>query len=162
MQHTWSEIESALGAIAKVSGGFTLAHRGIITLRDGTRIFVKIGVDDSTKAWAAKEVETYRFLARSGYPFIPSLLAYNKDKTSFAIELLAHDDGWDWQDAWTDGRLAATLQAMDDLAAVEVTGANRALFSTPSLSEENDGWRALAESPKLQNYCGQSCRQPAR
>lgn len=88
MKTNWADIEKSIETLRKVEGGFSSARRGIVTLSDGTRAFVKLGVNDPTKTWARKEIEVYRFLQRHTYPFIPQLLAHNNDETSFALEAL--------------------------------------------------------------------------
>src|SRR6266702_8906836 len=119
MKISWGDIEKSIETLTKVDGGFSSAHRGIVTLLDGTRAFVKVGVNDPTKKWARKEIEVYRFLQRYTYPFIPQLLAHTNNETSFALEALTPEDGWNWSDEWTEERLAKTLEAMDVLAAIQ-------------------------------------------
>ena len=70
MKINWGDIEKSIGTLRRVDGGFSSASRGIVTLSDGTRAFVKVGVNDPTKKWARKEIEVYRFLQRHTYPFI--------------------------------------------------------------------------------------------
>src|ERR1035438_3846363 len=85
-QLTWPIVEASIENIEKVEGGFTAAHRGIIKLPDYGEIFVKVGVDDLTKEWAKKEINTYKILQSHNYPFIPRFLTHNTDETGFAIE----------------------------------------------------------------------------
>lgn len=145
---TWQNVEAALHTLSKPVGGFSSAHRGIVTLADGTQVFVKIGIDDNTKNWAKKEIETYRFLERHDYPFAPKLLACNPDETAFALEVLGA--GWDWTDTWAEARLTKTLAAMDVLAAIKPIGKDADYFNVPAIDETADGWRPLQESPELQ------------
>jgi len=104
MKINWGDIEKSIGTLRRVDGGFSSASRGIVTLSDGTRAFVKVGVNDPTKKWARKEIEEYRFLQRHTYPFIPQLLAHNNDETGFALEALTPEDDWNWSDEWTEER----------------------------------------------------------
>jgi hypothetical protein len=149
-RYRWSHVESALKQITPVSGGFSSAHRGIIVLPDGSRVFVKAGVDDTTRRWATKEIAVYRFLNKYSYPYIPRLAAWNDEHTSFALEALLPDDGWDWSDSWNAERLERTLAAMDALAAITVAGEDFTLFNLRTLDEDDDGWHQLATSPQLQ------------
>lgn len=142
----WDEIERRLGDLRKVDGGFTAAQRGLVTVSDGREVFVKIGTDDLTKRWARREINAYWFLKRAGYPFIPRLLSTNADATGFAVEALTAADGWDWSFKWTEARLGRTLEAMDALAALPVSGPDRAYFSEEIISEHDDGWRRLQAS----------------
>ncbi len=149
MKISWGDIEKSIETLTKVDGGFSPAHRGIVTLSDGMRAFVKVGVNDPTKKWAKKEVEVYRFLQRHNYPFIPQLLAHNNDETSFALEALTPEDGWNWSDEWTEERLAKTLEAMDVLAAIQPVGHDKDFFGVEMLNETNDGWQPLKDSKEL-------------
>lgn len=145
---SWNDIEASSNTLVETSGGYTTAQRGIITLPNQEKLFVKIGHDDLTKQWAHKEIQVYRFLQKLSFPFIPDLLAMNDDETAFALQSL--DDGWDWSDSWTIERLNETLKAMDDLAAIAPEGQDRKLFEKSFISETADGWRPLRESKELQ------------
>jgi hypothetical protein len=151
MNISWDDIEKRIETLTKVDGGFSPARRGIVTLSDGMRAFVKVGVNDLTKQWARKEVEVYRFLQRQNYPFMPQLLAYNHDEISFALEALTPENGWNWSDEWTEERLAKTLEAMDVLAAIEPGGTAKDFFGVEMLNETNDGWHPLNDSNELQH-----------
>jgi len=145
---SWSDIETALPTLIETSGGYTTAQRGIITLPNGQKLFVKIGHDNATKQWANKEIHVYRFLQKMSYPFIPTLAAVNNDETAFALEPL--QDSWDWSDHWTPERLSLTLEAMDTLAKITPKNEDRRLFEKSFISETADGWRPLSESDTLQ------------
>ncbi len=150
MNISWGDIEKSIETLTKVDGGFSPALRGIVTLSDGMRAFVKVGVNDPTKQWARKEVEVYRFLQRQNYSFIPQLLAYNNDETSFALEALTPADGWNWSDEWTEERFVKTLEAMDVLAAIQPGGHDKDFFGIEMLNETNDGWQPLKDSQEFQ------------
>jgi thiamine kinase-like enzyme len=146
----WQTIENALHTLQKSDGGFTTAHRGVITFSDQTQAFVKIGTDDNTKVWARKEIAVYEFLYEHSFPYVPKLLAHNADRTAFALEALTTHAGWDWTDTWNSERLDATLHAMDELAALTSLAAEHENFTRGMISETADGWRPLAESAEKQ------------
>jgi hypothetical protein len=162
MEVSWHDIEQSIETLAKTDGGFSSAHRGIVTLPDGRQVFVKLGVDDPTKKWTKKEIETYRFLQRSSYPYIPQLIAYNENETGFALELLSPEAGWNWQDEWTENRLNKTLEAIDALAAIKPVGADKEYFSDEAINESDDGWRPLNESHELQERLMEKLRATGR
>lgn len=162
MEISWPDIEKNITTLTRVEGGFSSAHRGIVTLPDGSRVFVKMGVDDATQKWAKREIETYRFLERSGYPFAAKLLAYNEDQTSFALEPLLADNGWNWNDEWDEERLGKTLEAMDLLASIKLEGNDKDYFSTETLSESDAGWQPLLESSALQKVLLDKLRKVGR
>lgn len=125
----WKTIEAGLANLQPVEGGFTNAERGIVTTGEGQNVFVKIGTNDITKNWARKEIGVYKTLQAIGYPHIPELVAVNDDETGFALTSLQAADGWEWETPWTEDRLAATLDAMDALAALSIEQ-----FDTESLA----------------------------
>lgn len=114
----WHDVLTSLPTLQPVEGGFTNATRGIVTLPDKTRVFVKIGIGDTTRKWIQKEVRVYKTLNEYGYVHAPELLATNEDETGFALDALDQNGGWEWDTPWTQERLAATLAAMDELAAI--------------------------------------------
>ena len=141
----WNEINATLHNLVKADGGFSTAHRGIVTLPGSEQIFVKVGVDDNTRKWAKKEIVAYRFLKQHNYPFIPELLATSDDETSFALEPLNPGDGWDWSETWTKARLNKTLEAMDALAAIIPGDEDKTSFQQSTIDETDDGWQPLIE-----------------
>ena len=141
----WYEINATLHNLVKADGGFSTAHRGIVTLPGSEQIFVKVGVDDNTRKWAKKEIVAYRFLKQHNYPFIPELLATSDDERSFALEPLNPGDGWDWSETWTKARLNKTLEAMDALAAIIPGDEDKTSFQQSTIDETDDGWQPLIE-----------------
>jgi hypothetical protein len=141
----WSQIENEIPGLTPVEGGNSDAHRGIVTSPEGSKIFVKIGVNEHTKGWATKEINSYRFLEEKGYSYIPRLLSTNEDRTAFAIEALLPEDGWDWSDTWTKERLDATLAATDKLAGIQPEPKYKELLM-PVITDADNGWARLMES----------------
>ena len=146
----WADIEKELGRLRKVSGGYSQAVRGLITLSSGQEVFVKQGLHDNTKKWARKEVASYRLLEKHHYPHAPRLVAVNDDETAFAIEALTAADGWDWQDNWDSDRLAATLRAMDDLAKLDLDAEEQTFFSQDRIGHAENGWQEFTKNTDQQ------------
>lgn len=143
MLQDWQNIERQLDNITAIEGGFSQAQRGLVTLPDGKEVFVKVGLQENTKKWAKKEVAVYRFLEKHQYTYAPKLVAASSDETAFALEAFTSATGWDWQENWNADRLAATIQAMDDLAAVELDDDERSFFSERNISQDDNGWLSL-------------------
>ena len=141
-QIDWGAIERRLAHLEPVEGGYSPATRGVITLDEGRTVFVKIGVNEHTRAWAQKEVQVYRRLRDLGYGFSPRLLSSAPDGTAFALEALTPQDGWDWSDRWSQERLEHVLAATDRLAAMDPGGFDPSL-TKPTLTEQADGWPRL-------------------
>ena len=148
---TWHEIEASLDNLTPTEGGFSQAHRGLVTLPDGRQIFVKIGTDDNTKQWARKEIAVYEYLKQQSFGAVPELLASSPDNTAFALEALTPENGWDWSEAWTPERLAATLEAMDELAVLKPQSEDWLDMGQLALDESRDGWAALKKSDELRH-----------
>jgi hypothetical protein len=140
----WSEIEDKIDELTAVEGGNSDAQRGIITAADGSKIFIKVGVNEHTRGWAKKEINSYRFLEESGYTFAPRLLSTNHDETGFAIDAILPADGWDWSDKWSKERLDATLAATDALAAIKPDPRYKELLR-PVITDDDNGWAKLME-----------------
>jgi phosphotransferase family enzyme len=158
----WSDIENSLHTLEEVEGGFTNAHRGIITLPSGEKVFVKIGVDDTTKEWVQREIETYQVLESCGYKYAPLMLASNPEKTAFAIQALPTDEHWDWTTKWSDERLTATIEAMDALAGVTLSPLQREFFATAIINETQDGWRQLVANADSRRILDEKLRAADR
>jgi len=146
----WQNINEALHTLEKTQGGFTLAHRGIITMPDGTRVFVKMGVDDNTKKWIQREINMYELLQAYKFPFIPKLLTHNDEHTAIALEVLASDEGWDWTSTWNTSRLDKTLGAVDMPVSIDPTEADKRVLGRSMLGADNDGWKSLVRSEAKQ------------
>jgi hypothetical protein len=147
----WQDIENELHTLEKAEHGYSQAQRGVITMPAGQRVFVKVGVDEATKAWAQKEIAVYEFLADHDFAHIPRLLSYNDARTSFALEALDPNKGWSWIPDWTEGRLDATLQAMDQLAAIQPSKTEMNIFAGKGVTQTANGWNPLLESPEKQS-----------
>lgn len=144
----WQEIAVGLNNLQPVEGGFSSAKRGILCLNNGEKVFVKVGTTESTIAAAQKEIQSYSFLQSRNFPHISHVLATNPDRGGFVLPALLPEDGWNWKNEWTEERLAATLQAMDDLAEIPLDDEVRELFSEDLRGQERNGWRALMENNK--------------
>ena len=148
--YSWDDIESELDNLMDVTGGFSPARRGLLKLKGGENIFVKIGLHEHTQKWANREIKVYDYLIRQQYPYIPQPLLTNSDDTAFALEALTTKQGWDWQDNWNEERLDDTLEALDALAMLKPKGKDREFFSQEQFGQDDNGWVALAGNTKIQ------------
>lgn len=112
-KYDWErDILSCLDSITPVSGGYTSVKRGLVTLRDGTKVFVKIASADKTMKWLKKEVKTYRILNQAGYPYIPKLLSYSQDSSSMAMEYMERAS---FENIWDNDKLRMMIEAQEEL-----------------------------------------------
>jgi len=141
----WGDVKNHIDNLIPVSGGYTNAHRGIISI-SGKNYFVKKGVDQETCDSIRKEIDNYKFLETKQFPYIPKFYCSASDQIGFLIEYFAQEDGWDFQSNWTKNRLDKTLDAMDKLAAIELTKEETKSYNYNSLKDEN-GWVLLFKDP---------------
>ena len=94
--------------------GFTSAYTGLVTLADGSLVFVKCATDENSAHWARKELKAYKELQAAGYDYIPRLLAANAEGTAFATQALI---GYDFSPQWNTDKLHAVMRARKDLKA---------------------------------------------
>ncbi|TAL14641.1 aminoglycoside phosphotransferase family protein [Patescibacteria group bacterium] len=107
MMFDWQrDIEPFLDTMQPVEGGYSLAERGVVTIGSGLKVFVKIAEGEMTKKWLRKEIIAYQKLNSAGYPYIPTLLAYNESHSAMAIEYL---NGASFENIWDTDKLDAIL-----------------------------------------------------
>jgi hypothetical protein len=108
-RYDWdNDVAPYLAEMTAVKGGFTPAKRGVVTLHDGTKVFVKIAVDALTEKWLKKEIKVYTILNKAGYDYMPKLLAVNDSNSAMAIEYL---DGATFDDHWDQNKIDAVNEA---------------------------------------------------
>lgn len=116
-----------------VSGGYSAAKRGIVTLESGQTVFVKIAVEEQTQKWLERELVAYHWLEKQQYEYAPRLIA--EGANGFALPDFST---WDWADTWSQTKLDAVLHAMDVLA--ELSASAKGMFpendfgDTPALA----------------------------
>jgi thiamine kinase-like enzyme len=137
---TWQEIEAALPTLKPATDGFSIAKRGVITLKGGQKCFVKIGTDDYTKQHANREIEIYKWLNAAAYAYAPRLLASTDG--GFAIEDLS---AYDFSTQWSQSKLSAVFAAIAALKKVPHKNTNVRL---KRLNISN-GWQLLQKDERI-------------
>jgi hypothetical protein len=140
------EIAPHLTAMQPVVGGFSSADRGIVTLSDGTRAFVKLATDEDSQYWTRKEIIVYQTLLKAGYPYMPRLLAVRDDQTAFALEDLSDQD---FGPIWHHDKVAAVMKARDELKKRKHLFENNVLFTNDSVVSMHNRWPELADQSIL-------------
>ncbi len=147
MRYEWaSDIEPYLSTIQPVEGGYTLAKRGLVTLGNGTKVFVKMAEGDTTKKWLRKEIIAYRKLNQAGYGFIPELLAYSDDETQMAIEYL---EGASFENTWDKDKLDAILRAQEELKQYAPVFTDDPDFTLESVVGLDSKWPVILDGTNL-------------
>lgn len=143
--------EDALGApvVEAVSqaGGFSPGTADRVGTVEGRRAFVKAvstAHNPDTPGLHRREIEVLRSLAEDHLDVAPTLLASFDDGDWVAI-MTEEVSGRHPHQPWTDAELAATLEALTEIAA------HRAPSSWPDLAEELTGefgcWARLGDEP---------------
>ncbi|HUS61500.1 MAG TPA: hypothetical protein VMY34_04830 [Acidimicrobiales bacterium] len=121
------------------AGGYTPALRRVAALADGSTVFVKAAVTDTTAAWIATEHAAYRAL--TGAPYLASYLG--GDEQVLVLEDLR--SAW-WPTPWRPGDIELALALLDEVAATPVP-------SWVPAAQEMDvnlhhGWSTVADDPR--------------
>lgn len=145
LEYSWTtEIEPHLNTMQNVVGGFTPAKRGVVTLDDGTRVFVKMATDENTTKWLKKEIKAYKKLLSAGYKHIPKLLAVSDDEKGIAIEFL---EGASFENVWDKDKLEAVVKAQEALKDFKSEFIGDDDFKSNDVAELDNKWpRLLKES----------------
>jgi len=147
----WNRIAEKLAEIENYSAGFTNSSKGILTLDSGQSMFVKKANDSLVNVWTKKEIETYKVLNKHDFFYTPKLLSYSEDYSSFAIEALTAEDGWEWSNIWSEARLDATFRSMDALASLPLSDSEKSLFNSDKIRDFINGWQLLFDNQKRFN-----------
>lgn len=135
-----------LSTMQPVEGGYSLAKRGVVTIADGVKVFVKLAEGETTKKWLKKEISAYQKLCSAGYPFIPSLLAYNTDHSAMAIEYLGQAS---FENAWDKDKLDAILKAQNELKKYKYIFADDPDFTLESVVGLDSRWPIIMQEENL-------------
>lgn len=161
MNVSWHEIEKAAArGVQPVSGGYSQARRGVVTLDDGQKVFIKIAVDELTSEWLQLELKSYHWLGDHNYVHAPRLVAEGSQGLA-----LPDFSAWDWTDTWSRTKLDAALRAMDALA--EMSNDAKGVFPEnkfgdnpamgmpwtdgPAIPESVEGYKHIASRALLNN-----------
>lgn len=146
-QLDWAtDVQPYLHTLQPVAGGFTKAKPGIVTLRDGSRVFVKLSHDDQTHAWLRKEIKVYRLLNGTDYAYIPTLLAWAPDGAGMAIEYML---GASFEAVWDADKLAAVTEAQVALRQYKQLFTDDADFDLEHVVSFVNRWPKLVEKDNL-------------
>jgi hypothetical protein len=141
------DIEPYLDTMQPVEGGYSTARRGIVTIADGTKIFVKMAEGETTMKWVRKEILAYQRLNDAGYPYIPHLLAYNTNYSAMAIEYLENAS---FENVWDTSKLDAIIQAQDELKKYVSLFDNDSDFTLESVVGLDSKWPIILADDNLE------------
>jgi len=129
-------------AAQPVQGGYTPAARWLVTLRDGQRVFAKMGTNEHTIEALRLEAQIYQQLAGS---FMPRFIAF-QDDASEPLLLLEDLSGGFWPPPWQGPLVEEVRQALD---ALHESRAPLEPFADLAghMANEADGWLQVASDP---------------
>ena len=126
-------------------GGYSEAHRGIVTLKSGKRVFVKVATNEKTNLWLHHENAIYQYVQAAFMPkyygFIPETVG-NHD----AILILEDLSAAHWPPPWTDEIVTKVQDALKKLNAID---APDFLPSMESRRSSLGGWAEVKRNPLL-------------
>lgn len=147
LQYDWvKDIEPYLDTIQAVEGGYTSVKRGVVTLADGAKVFVKIASADETEKWLKKEVKAYKILNQAGYPYIPKLLSSSTDNSAMAIEYM---DGASFESTWDKEKLAAIIEAQKELRKYKDYFIDNPDFTLDSVVDRQIKWSTILKNDNV-------------
>lgn len=126
--------------------GYTAAYTGLVSLADGSQVFVKCASDQNSERWIKKEIKAYRLLQGADYGFMPRLLAVNAHETAFAIQALV---GYDFSSQWSVDKLHAVMRARKDLKALRYLFEGDQDFAVRNVAGVRNKWPALRDEMTL-------------
>jgi hypothetical protein len=126
-----------------MTGGYTPAHRWVVTLDDGRTAFVKVATDELTASWLRDEHVSYSLLR--GSRFMPAYLGFHDDgeRPVLALEDLSTAT---WPPPWSRRQVDAVVACLDEVAATPApAGLPRAADDHLGL---RDGWHQIERDPE--------------
>ncbi|MBA2567730.1 MAG: phosphotransferase [Actinobacteria bacterium] len=132
-------MDAEVSGVREVRGrGYTPARRLLVSLADGTTVFAKVAVNESTAEWLAAEHVVY---SQVEGPFLPRFLGYDDAKP--ALLLLEDLSDAHWPPPWPEGSIAAVLGSLEKVAA---TGPPHRVPPVEIYREEIlEGWALVAQ-----------------
>lgn len=141
--YDWQEdIAPRIPRLEQSTQGYTAAYTGLVYLADGSQVFVKCAMDESSARWTKKEIKAYRLLQTAGYDYMPRLLAVNADETAFAIQALI---GYDFSPQWNVDKFHALMRARKDLKAFRYLFEEDRDFSMRRVVGVQNKWPVLSD-----------------
>ena len=125
-------------------GGYTTAHRGVVSFDNGQAAFVKAATDEMTAAWLRTEHAVYGHLGTTpGADFLPNVLAWGDDG-SRPILILEDLSGAHWPPPWEPGLVERVQEVLSRLRRAPPMPE---MASLESYRGDLCGWRKVAEDP---------------
>ncbi|MCA9342344.1 hypothetical protein KC945_02985 [Candidatus Saccharibacteria bacterium] len=159
-KYNWdSEIAPYLSNMNSVDGGFTQAKRGVITLPDQTKIFVKLATDSWTHDWLKKELIVYNKLNDRRYDHIAKIYGASDDSSGIALEFI---EKCQFSNQWDDDKVDSLLQSRQELKSYKSVFENDNLFDAHSIISMHNRWPEIDKISSIEhanqrlNVLGQS------
>lgn len=126
-------------SFADIQRGYTPAKRLVVTLTDGSSVFIKVGTTDLTARWLRQEQNVYEKLSGS---FMPHYIGWDDgEQPLLVLEDLSRAY---WPPPWTDTRIKQVIEMLQTIAATQLPGA-QPLQEADSLTQS---WATIAADPQ--------------
>jgi hypothetical protein len=139
-----SRVASVLGSQvseARISeGGYSGSRRWVLSLDNGSRVFIKVGTTDHTRHRLRDEARFYQSFQSE---FTPELLGFEDDPES-PILLLEDLSDATWPPPWTTGQIERVLTTLEHVAS---SSPPDYLPSLEQYREGLSGWERVEEDP---------------
>lgn len=140
------DIAPRIPRLERSSQGYTAAYTGLVSLADGSQVFVKCAMDAKSEHWIRKEIKAYRLLQNAGYSYMPRFLSVNADESAFAIQALI---GYDFSPHWSVDKFHAIMRARKDLKALRYLFEEDQDFSMRKVVGVQNKWPLLQNQTTL-------------
>ena len=125
----------------EIQRGYTPAKRLVVSLADGSSVFIKVATTELTAGWLRNEQRIYQAL--SG-PFMPAYIGWD-DHPAFPLLMLEDLSAAFWPPPWSEERIA---QVVEMLNAVANTPVPVPLASSGVFEALIQGWANVAQEPE--------------
>lgn len=134
-------LEGKISRTKSIQGGYTLANRFIVELKNGQRFFIKQATDNDTAAWLRSEHLIYSNLHEN---YLPRLIAW-EDSQAYPILILEDLSEAEWKYVWDSEKIKSVLFTLEK---VRKTIPPQGLPSLESQRNNFAGWKILAQDPQ--------------
>ena len=125
------------------AGGYTLAHRWVVTLDDGRTVFAKVATDEMTASWLRDEHVVYSVLR--GASFMPGYVGFSDDGDNPVLVLEDLSAAY-WPPPWTTPRIEGLLAALREMWSTPPP--ERTARAADATREISGGWEEIARAPE--------------
>jgi len=122
-----------------VERGYTVAERWVVSLDNGTSVFVKVATDEDTVGWLRDEAKVYRSIHGD---FLPKFIGWDDGEFPLLVLEDLSAGAWSWE--WSRAHIERVLKTLDVVARTDVP---QDFPEMTLMSEKLTGWQEVAQDP---------------